>query len=573
MNIDGVDYIRRDPTPEHHAWAWIIIIVVIILVIIVIYYYRFWTGVDTSNNDFGTYSDPVTGVCTGTNLCTDPGQQAIVRKCIPNPDSNKGCIIPGGPDEGKQSYDSIVEVRECSPQCVISNWQQILPDAPCVVKDVPISLCVPSGTRGTRKIEYRCVSNDLTGTNKCTAYEVQVIDGVSSYILNTYQLGEISSIENPCSDFANPICGDWSVVVPLPPAQPVPIENQAIGPCALNVQFKTDLDCVINYKQVDDNPIYNFLREGHLVNPLSCVYTEDGDMFANTPVRRSLRCPKLESPNCVLPQSITSDQIIGGDLPVNKSGEVETTLCGTITDRNPSCYQTCRLLGNSDEVTNQFIQVTDSSIGPILDKWLSIRLPGVGYLSLKHIPCDLPDRKTLAMCDAVPSDELFNVPTMIITDDLSNPGCTSSETEFDTSLILSIGLRSYDSGTVSGQLLSIASSNFTGWLSSVGSTIIWKQALNQYQGFGISSVDEEASEFTISVTRPLDPNPPAGFPDGTLGTIGLSIKDENGQSISIPVINSSDILTLDDIEAIIYDPNVLNLIPRDDPLGCNLLLG
>jgi hypothetical protein len=591
---DYTKYIDRDATPSHHGWAWIIIIILIILVLIFIYFFDVFSNApDISGQnpeEYGTYTEPIIGTCTGTNICTDPGTRAVVRNCIPNPNTGRGCIIPSGPNQGEQSYETLLEVQTCQPHCVASKWQRITADEPCIIEDIDINQCVPSGTTGIRRKNYQCVTNDTTGTNQCTAYQFEttligdstadliqsMIHGTQQqYVLRTYNIGDIVNIDQSCNDYQNPICGEWNRVIPEPPNYPIPVTSDVqISPCTLNSQLAPVENCIVNA----NTTITDFLREGYFIEPLSCVYTEDGQEFAITPVDTSLQCPVLSPPSCIRGQ-ITSNEIIYGTLPEDM-GQVITTVCAgsdmTPNTNNPTCYQTCRLFASDSITTGKFITATNPSIGIILDKLLSIRWSTGEFLSLKHIPCDLPDRKVFATCDANPGDKLFNVPAMAIPSN-AKPGCTAAQVEFDTALMMMIGFRSYDSTTqtVLGQLLSLIGASYLGWLSTAGTrtktaTLLWRQAYDIYQGFGIASTNPSASNYIIEVIRSFSPIPPAGFPEGTLGTIGLSIRSSTNQSINIPALNGS--LSLDDVDVVVYDPNVVMFESRNiSPSSCNIL--
>jgi len=287
--------------------------------------------------------------------------------------------------------------------------------------------------------------------------------------------------------------------------------------------------------------------------------------------------------------------IVNGTLPTRiNNQQIQTTVCANSpisNSNNPTCYQICRLFDSSSALTSQFVSVTDPIIGPLLDKLISIRWVNNGevtdFLTLRHIPCSKTINEPLGFCGESNSiDNLLNVPLMAIPSDYSATGCESSQIEFDTSLLMMIGARSYDdikrtneeSGIVNGQLLSLAAVSYIGWLSTdldnnnSSSNIIWRQAYDIYQGFGISSIDPRASNYNIQVTHPFDRTPPSNFPTGTLGTIGLSILTSNDESITIQSIDGST-LTLDDVEAVVYDPNTLAYQSRRTAIsGCNLLL-
>lgn len=628
-------YLRKGKIPEHHGWSWIIIILIITVIAILIYFYstiRSENNIspDDSIGQYGTYSDPIIGTCNGTNICANPGVKTITRECIPNQNTGLGCIIPEGPNQGLQSYETLLRIEECSPHCVVSKWQIINEDQPCVVSNngeiINTDICVPKGKMGSRDIKFQCVNNDSIGSNECTAYvktgDTQdnsiSISGASidnsallpfgssritatnnneaQYVLRTYQIGDMIDVKLNCNDYVNPICGNWSFVTPVPPNYPVSINANQVSICTLGDDLLPNQNCIVSgiYDTNIQNAstsyqIWNYLREGYDVNSLSCVYEDNGGLMAITPSINdppSNNCNILKPPDC-LAQQINSNMIINGNLPTDNTGEVLNTVCSNSTlynSNNPSCYQLCRLVDSSPELTNKYISATDSYIGQILDKYISIRWP-IGniykYLTLRHVPCSKPIKTQFGSCPGMSNNidsKLLDVQTIAISNQTNKFGCNSSQTEFQTSLLMMIGPRSYNnnksaglSGIVTGQILSLATSQYLGWISykeiNEGHTLIWSQAYNIYNGFGISS--KAAPNFNVQVTSEFDNTPPEGFPSGTLGTIGLSITDSNGGEIIIAT-DDGDTLSMDKIEAIIYDPNVIDIQSKDGL--CNLLL-
>ncbi len=583
-NINYEAYTLQQPEGHHHGWAWIIVIVLIILVGIFIFFFRNWED----KNDFGVYSDPIIGTCTGSNVCTDPGIKTVVRECIPHPTTGRGCLVPDGPNQGKQSYEALVRIESCQPHCVASKWKDISPaDEPCLAFDIAEDLCVPANTIGLKNITYQCVANDTEGTNQCTSYELERVSGqvtTGQYVLKTFQIGDIVRLNVSCTDFNRPSCGQWSEIIPAPPAfPPTPIDSSfSVTPCTLSETITAESNCVVTNR--DDNQ-WNLLREGYYIFPLSCFFQVDGDNLAVTPgllSGQSRLCPVLESPAC-LDQAITSAEVINGTLPtvseitagVSTSDEVQTTVCPdsvlTPQRNNPTCYGICRLFLPS------FPSLADPLFNPLLSKYFSVRWPGEAYLSLAHIPCHLPNLELLGSCGngertTDPTVELFDVETLAISYDITLPNCNRAQLEFSTALILMLGPRDFQGGILSAQILSLAAASLLGWMSTEDGTMVWKQAYDFYQGPGISSFSPEASLYQVEVTAPFVPIPPPGFPDGTLGTMGLSIMGANGQSLTI-ASTEEEAFTLDEVEIVVYDPALLNLTARaDDSIAtCNLL--
>lgn len=62
----------------------------------------FLRNVVINRQDFGRYTSPLLSQCSS-------GQQILYRRCIPNPETNLGCLI-----DNTQTYnDIIIEERNC----------------------------------------------------------------------------------------------------------------------------------------------------------------------------------------------------------------------------------------------------------------------------------------------------------------------------------------------------------------------------------------------------------------------------------------------------------------------------
>jgi hypothetical protein len=69
---------------------------------------------------FGFYSDPIEGPCiTPSGSCGEAGTQRIIKKCIVNPTTGKGCIGTNG----TMVYDDLIITNGCAKQCVGSAFE------------------------------------------------------------------------------------------------------------------------------------------------------------------------------------------------------------------------------------------------------------------------------------------------------------------------------------------------------------------------------------------------------------------------------------------------------------------
>jgi hypothetical protein len=166
------------------------------------------------------------------------------------------------------------------------------------------------------------------------------------------------------------------------------------------------------------------------------------------------------------------------------------------------------------------------------------------------------------------------VETLEINFGQNKPGCTQQATEFSTTLLLSLGPRSYNSGTLNAQMMGLVGASYLGWMGVQGNRMFWQQAYNYYQGPGITSSDPKATLFQVTISSPFNPNPPPGFVVGAIGTVGLNIRDQNGMTITV-LGESGNFFNLENVQAIVYNPATLNSDCRADrgPLNCNLLYG
>ena len=65
---------------------------------------------------YGHYTQKVSlGCITENNLCDADGTETFIQKCVPHPDTNKGCFDE---DEGTMTYKTITTTSSCSKPCI-----------------------------------------------------------------------------------------------------------------------------------------------------------------------------------------------------------------------------------------------------------------------------------------------------------------------------------------------------------------------------------------------------------------------------------------------------------------------
>ncbi len=250
----------------------------------------------------------------------------------------------------------------------------------------------------------------------------------------------------------------------------------------LNCRFNPVLTALPNCETQSSSP-FNILQEG--------VIYEDLGQGSST------GCSTL---------LITPDDIINGTIPA----DYNPFICPNSKNKGASCAAACRSFPFPGVI---FVDDLDFLYG----NYFLVRIPDVGYLA--------PSRGLIGSS----LNSIDDVSLMIFTFDLGKPGCTQDEVEFSTAVIFAIGPR----GSGLYQLILTINTSYLGFL---GSEPSWKQALNIYNGPGITS--NVAEEFQVQL---IDENT-------------ISIKTSSGESIAV---NSTDGIqrTLDELELVVFSPN------------------
>ncbi len=563
----------------------------------------FRTILPVANNEFGIYSSPIVGKCVPANsFCREKGQRTITRRCIPHPITRKGCIDP----KGQQTYEDLINIVECQPICRSSIWNDLTPEVPCIVKDdqeqdVSKSICVPGGTLGVRTKVLECTRNDDLGNNFCTNQEIDTIVGTTGQSglhqrTIIYQIGDTIKMNIDCVDFSNEICGEWQLSFPIGTSNPGMIQpgsyqdnelEEVPQDCTFNRYLTPSLGCIVS--DVTTSP-FDTLKEGYLLVTLGCVL-RDGDMIRNiineviipSSISPSLStCEQLDPPVCN-DQAIQPSDINNITLPdpFNANSCINSDNNNT---NNPVCIWGCRLFPG--------LPLSGSSYNQIVNKLLILQIPEVGYISPSEIPTNNTGK--ISRSDQDLNDVSLEVIPFEYRSNL--PGCTPEQIEFDTSIMITIGPRELVSSLTStrrkstnikrrskprqsfqginesrssedlliAQMMGIINGSYLGWISNQDDNIVWKQAYNFYDGPGINSTNQDASQFQIIIKSDLMTT--LGKSEGK---IIIGIMSLSGQSISVNSIDGRT-LTLDTVEVLIF-PFDIDLSSRNQR-KCNLLL-
>ena len=542
----------------------VIIVVIIVTIAIIISILLAW-GIGTHKApDFGVFEIDNRGQCvSSSNSCTDVGTRLVTMRCVPNPSSGKGCLD----SNGKQIFGEITTMEVCTPTCRRSIWVDHN-DGVCSVSGISPTQCVASGTIGTKLDTVECVSNDSTGTNMCTSLELRDLVGPSGDISTSHQIsiatiGQKVMVERECTDYPNPICGDWLLVRPLNRdfSLPLSTDDSAI-PCSFDIQLTPEEDC-----STGESKPFDSLLEGFVIEPISCVVSTNGVDIATKPDNSNQPldiCSRIESPPICNNTPINSSQIKNSSLPI----DFNPLICpGNLNSSNNSqCVRACRSFPTS-------ITIGNGEFDSILGKVLMLRIPDYGYISALQTPASDGSLVKFRDNNMSPADVLDDTPLMAIPSSATRPHCTgldpSRNVEFNTSVYLTLGTRSYSPTEIKAQISCIISGSYTGWLGTSNGMLIWKQMYNFYDGPGITS--DDADMFTISNFRFSPRQPPMGYPQEYIGEAFFELSGPNGESLSVIDVDDN-IVQLNGISALVMEPTV-DLTSRADRSqnNCNLL--
>jgi hypothetical protein len=181
-----------------------VLLFVVTLVRFYFYKHKNFTKQVAIQRGYGFYSDSKSSGCVAPgNDCTVSGTETIVQKCIPNPNTGRGCLD----EDGNETFQTVYKVKPCSNQCVSSSFTKrddgvtvpdpsnperrlqpllgsgcnkiidpaygieytsfFLGDYDQEKRDYHLKVCIPDSMTGYYQKKLTCVSKDGVGTNNC----------------------------------------------------------------------------------------------------------------------------------------------------------------------------------------------------------------------------------------------------------------------------------------------------------------------------------------------------------------------------------------------------------------------
>jgi hypothetical protein len=341
----------------------------------------------------GYYDEPNVGECMpvnpGQSLCHQPGVRTVVRRCIPNSVTSRGCVTSQG-----MTYDMKVEEETCVPLCRASIWSSVVSSG-CTRPPLPPEGCYTSNT-GTLTRSQTCVPNDAFGTNTCT-YRRSFnstepiptgcsLDQIGTVV--TCSVGTTLITEEQClADFGDEQnCGVWRVDSTQPCSfSDAPLRSQACQRPGGGL-FTDDVD---------------ILKPGWVPQGMSCVKASDSTQSTSI-------CPPV--PDCV-----ESSQAYSA-LTAAQTTLQPVVLCG----HPPGCIRKCLFYPDVDS--------THTGLRSIIGTFQIITLVNEGNvysLGLNNVPCpslggnfirgaSLRNTAPLGDCFGDPLKPLEDTPSLLI---------------------------------------------------------------------------------------------------------------------------------------------------------------
>lgn len=525
----------------------IMLIIAAIVIVIIL-----WNPIFDNKQKYGTWQASLPTECVmRTSSCEGGGTRTITETCMVT-SRGIGCLN----NQGKQIYGTRTVVQECQPVCQASVFE-IIDTGVCTLD---VSGCVASGTTGTKTITSKCVAGDSVGVNMCNRTEIVAVTGPTGELgfadrLITYQLGDtITEIVN-CTDYPNPICGNWVFV------EPAPINFSV---CQANSTIFLQENCELG----DTIPsISSTLIEGYTVEALDC---STGSTDEVTPMTN---CLQLVPPECnnveIDPSTVALDTFNLQLLGIQCSG-INSSLT------KPGCLTLCRKQNSDPDIFSSI-----SGFKELLASLLLIRVPGRGYLNVQQSPP--VDQLTVVHRDTIPFPTIDgNISPLQLIDLDATDGrvCALEERQFATSSLMRLAYRStVSANTVLCQAAITQNSDYVGWMtveSTSPSTPKWIKMQTEYNKEGILAKD--APEFQITIDSPFVSEKLPGFPANMLGTARISLKTATGGNLIVPLIDinrTGDVIignfSLNNVEVLIFplDTDLSSRTDRDAG-NCNL---
>ena len=496
---------------------------VIIVIVILIILWRYPTLLDSSQ--FGTWKILSVGSCISSNQhCNTTGVSATTEICEVNPVTGYGCI-----DNNQQYFGLRITNSPCTPPCRFSIWQDITPaDQPCVANGpTNTSDCVLTNTPGLQTRTLQCVGWDGTGANLCTDVNIPGFNQPQTFpVVSAYNLGDTITYQQACSNYPNPICGNWVYNKPLyqPAGLQTPCQAQTSTSCTFNPSLLVQQQCFTN--GVEEG--FDSLLEGYYLDPMTCLYadatcpnnqagispTPTYPVISNTCQTlvsgNNAPCSPLASYQCnqvaCFSDTITPTQVIDQTIPADAIND-GVTCSESNNSNNPTCLTLCRKFSTVSNIGSDW----DLVLGKI-----SIAIiPGVGYLAPISTPGLVGGPTPLPLQDfqVLPGDQLQPVNLVIIPYGYSQrySGCPAGPANtcasdclmLNSAMWLFLGARSLTgTNTLTFQMMGNIPGNYNGWIQQVTSTTSswqWQQAFVSYDmTYGVKSTGASTFSATLA---------------------------------------------------------------------------
>ena len=293
---------------------------------------------------YGTYETIYEGECVpsgmGTGWHSETGTKRVIQRCIPNPDTQFGCLVLNPESEANKSIHSNLFRGEyttlatqfgtlpCEVAKVYSEWV-VLSTTECGVDDTESDI-----VEGVHDVSRICtlVENESDEPNYCIDN-----DGV------LYDVGDIWVNTESCfieTDNAQESAGTWMTVLPLSNKSPDFLGQRSPAACELSANIVPESNCVPYDNTWDEGPggFFDVLKEGAIYNTMTCVvpsYVDDNgitiaSMTYNGPTDE---CTPADSTDL----KINPEQVVDGTLP-------DPTNPILFPSDAPSCLSFCRVV-------------------------------------------------------------------------------------------------------------------------------------------------------------------------------------------------------------------------------------
>lgn len=448
--------------------------------------------------------------CVATTPSGPNGTRSVVKECIPNQITNRGCLL-----DGDQTFTIQVEHEECSVQPLSSKWD-LVEISECIIH--PSS---PFPNIPTIKRDYECATTGINGgLNGCEKFEYTFYGGAEGDgeipTWNLSSIGDSYSVYTPCINSSSAdYSGQWvmlnqSTFNSLD--KNVPLDATDIkyrtGPNSIQT-YLTDNRCLVN----DPSPDYylNSLKEGTFNNPVGCL--ADNLLYLPSDQNNPTAPP-------------TAD-FFGCDPYAN----------------DPSRQSVCRFLPPEIITTDNLLRLISLYCVVFPSSTLSMTTANLPVDSSRSQPTLISNTNQYLYFD--PSRSLD--PIELASFYPERTGCSWEEVVLTTASKLLIAPRnilSSGSGNyvIEGQIGILADSGIPGWLGYNDNNVLsWVQSKFQTSGSGLLST--EAETFRISLSNFQWGNNIGGFTPGSgiQGSMKLTVQTISGGPLYIGEITNGQL--------------------------------